>query len=431
MKHLKSQKSEAEAMKAKLNSAAQAVMQADEQASSRLQACLAEERQQASTDRQELLSQITALVNKSGEAQDARWESKIHAVREDIATSKTAFQQADKEYADNMDTWSKKENSLVEEVLKSRDTLKSKMKSDWTVINEHNNSIQTTTKSVHEETIRIVDEQMKDIATQMQALDDFVSRARSQNEQRHESHLKSLQGLGSTVNQSYTSIGDHFVSTYDRVRDIGTDVSSRTSAIQASLPPLSTTIQQPLSELRSNINNAPLKEYEPTGETPQKTQYTYPTSLPRTESHEKLLIKHSLRQPPPSSPSKSLVYNDTPPTSISAPPSPIKAPLSAPASLREVDMNVALGSSVSRHSDPAILDAKPASDGEVVVDLSKSVGGGMGPPPLKRQNTTGGESRLPTKFGGKQGMLRGGGLGEKENREAHGAGRRLRSSQAG
>lgn len=93
-------------------------------------------------------------------------------------------------------------------------------------------------------------------------------------------------------------------------------------------------------------------------------------------------------------------------------------------------MNVALSSSVARHSDPALVSTKPASDGDAV-DLAKSVSGGMGPPPLKRHNTASGESRLPTKFGGGKGMLRGGGVGEKENREGLGAARRLRSSQAG
>lgn len=301
---------------------------------------------------------------------------------------------------------------------------------DLQVINEHNNTIQNTTRSVHEETIRIVDEQMKDMATQMKALDDFVSRARSQNEQHHESHIQSLEGLASTVNRSYTNIGDHFVSTYDRVREIGLDISSQTTAIQVSLPPLSTIIQAPLTELRYNVTNAPFKEYISTGETPQKRQYGYPNTLPRTESHEKLLIKHSLRQPPSASPSKSLVYTDNPPTTTSAPPSPTKAPSAPNPGLRELDTNVALGSSGARHSDPALVNAKPAGDSSEAIDLSKSVSGGMGPPPFKRQNTTG-DSKLPTKFGGGKGMLRGGGVGEKENRENVGAGRRLRSSQVG
>ncbi|KAL8823156.1 MAG: hypothetical protein Q9191_006120, partial [Dirinaria sp. TL-2023a] len=198
---------------------------------------------------------------------------------------------------------------------------------------------------------------MKDMATQMQALDDFVTRARSQNERHHETHIQSLQSLASTVNQSYSSIGEHFLSTFDRVRDLGSDMSSQTTSIRASLPHLSATIQQPLTELRTAVTNADLKEYCPTGETPQKTQYHYSTTLPRTESHEKLLIKHSLRQPPSSStsPTKSLVYTDAIPTTASAPASPVKDPARPTSGLRELDMNVALGSSsVARHSDPAL-----------------------------------------------------------------------------
>ena len=112
-------------------------MQADIQASSRLQACLTEERQQAAVERATLLSQISDLVNKSGEIQESRLETKINAVRQEIATSRTAFQSADEAYNGGMDLWSKKENHLVEEILKSRDNLKGKMKKDWTVSDIH------------------------------------------------------------------------------------------------------------------------------------------------------------------------------------------------------------------------------------------------------------------------------------------------------
>ena len=54
---------------------------------------------------------------------------------------------------------------LVDEVLKSRDTLKSKIKEDWKAINNYNSSIQAITKSVHKETIRIINIQIKDIAS--------------------------------------------------------------------------------------------------------------------------------------------------------------------------------------------------------------------------------------------------------------------------
>lgn len=385
-----------------------------------MEACLEEERAQASKDQHDLLAQITGLVHKSGEVQNARWASKINAVREEVLSSRSALQAADHGYNTGMDVWSQKEKLLVDEVLKSRDTLKGKMKEDWKAINEHNSSIQATTKSVHEETIHIVDAQMKDMASQMQALDDFVTHARKQNERHHTTHVDSLQGLASTVRQSYSSIGDHFVSTYDRVRHIGEDISTQSVALQSSLPPLTSTVQQPLADLRSGITGAPLKEYSPTGETPRKTQYQYPTLLPRTESHEKLLGKKSTASPasPRRSPSKSVVYTDIPTNSGDLSPSSISpSKESNPNSLREVSLNVK-AALVRNHSDssaPTLLMAgKPDPDNV-----------GMAPPPLKRQAT---ESKLPTKFGGPKmpGVMK---LEGRENLGASfGSGRRLRSS---
>lgn len=386
-----------------------------------METCLREERAQASQDRQTLLAQITTLVNQSAEAQDSRWETKINAVRKNIASASSTLDTANENYNASMNIWSEKENLLVGEVLKSRDTLKSKMKDDWKAINEHNSSIQATTKSVHEETIRIVDAQMKDMATQMQALDDFVTRARSQNERHHSRHVTSLQGLASTVHQSYSNIGDHFVSTYDRVREMGADVSTQSTALSASLPPLASTIQQPLADLRADVTNAPLKEYVPTGETPRKTQYQYPTTLPRTDSHDKILGKQAPSSPrhtnsapsPTKSPSKSIVYTDAPATNGLPPTSPSKDP--NPASLREISLNVS--ASLKRNNS----DSQAPTTTTAVKSDPEAVG--MGPPPLKRQAT---ESKLPLKFGGgKAGVVK------LEGRENVGAGRRLRSSPTG
>src|SRR5271168_5129617 len=161
--------------------------------------------------------------------------------------------------------------------------------------NKHNSSLQVTTRSVHDETIRIVDAQMKDMETQMKALDDFVTRARSQNTQHHDSHAQSLQGLSTIVKSSYANINSHFTSTYERVRDLGVEMLTKTDSLQETLTPLDSILRQPLAELRSSISNTALQEYQPTGETPQKVQYQYPTELPHTEAHETLLA--ALRRP--------------------------------------------------------------------------------------------------------------------------------------
>ncbi|KAL8719974.1 MAG: hypothetical protein Q9225_003090 [Loekoesia sp. 1 TL-2023] len=423
VKHVNTQKAEADELRSQISTAAQASMQAEARASSQLQSALDEERAYAAQDRQDLLSQITSLVNKSGETQDTRWQAKIDGIRSDIATSRSVFEHEEKRYSEAMGVWSQKENLLVDEVLRSRDALKSRMKKDWTAVNERNTAIQTTTRSVHEETIRIVDAQMKDMATQMQALDDFVTRARSENERHHATHIASLQGLASTVNESYSSIGEHFTSSYGRVKDIGNGISEQSKALQDTLPPLGENIQQPLSALRSAVTNAPLKEYVPTGETPQKTQYNFPTTLPRTEPHDKLLSKLFHSNPTPSStsippsPSKSIVYTDAP--TIEDLPSATNQSTST-SGLREIDLNIS-SNVPNRHSDPSSITTKPA------VEPIKGNDTSMGPPPLKRQATM--ECKLPQKMQGKGGV--GQGVLRLEGRENLGAGRRLRSSPTG
>ncbi|KAI9842125.1 MAG: kinesin motor protein cin8, partial [Pleopsidium flavum] len=283
-------------------------------------------------------------------------------------------------------------------------------------VNDHNTSIQATTRSVHQETVRIVDAQMKDMAVQMQALDGFVTRARSQNGRHHDIHLQSLKGLASTVRQSYSNVSDYFISSSGRMRDLGSDVSSRTSVLQASLPPLDASVRQPLAELRMNIAEAPLKEYIPTGETPQKIQYQYPTTVPRTDDHEKLLAKlnRPIQSEPPAlaSPSKSMVYNDAEDDVALLQPTDEHKPTSG-GGLREVDVNV---KAALPRGEPGLAAPTTTPSSEMA-------------PPLKRQDTR--ESRLPQKLSGKGSVVR---LEGRENAlpvVVGASGRRLRSSPTG
>jgi kinesin family member 11 len=255
------------------------------------------------------------------------------------------------------------------------------------------------TKSVHEETIRIVDEQVKDIDTQMQALDDFVARARSENSQHYDTHTQSLRGLSTTIRNSYANISSHFTATYERVKGLGDEMSSKTSTLCEALTPLDMTLCQPLSELRSNISNTILQEYMPTGETPQKVQYQYPMELPRTQAHETLLA--ALRRPAPAntsaSPSKTisvlndpliLIAGDDEPTSTSAqPPIPSLPGAILTGGLREIDANIGAGTLNSG-----------AESASTFTDLVGK------PPPLKR-STTGSGLRAPQKIAKKSAVI--------------------------
>lgn len=130
---------------------------------------------------------------------------------------------------------------------------------------------------------------MKDLEVQMTDLDDFVTRARSENAQHHLRHADSMVQLSDTVGESFSNISSHYKGTLSRVQGLGNDMDADVEQLQEGLQPLDDSLCQPLSKLRKDIGRTKLKEYEPTGETPEKIQYQYPTQLPRTTSHDALI----------------------------------------------------------------------------------------------------------------------------------------------
>ena len=413
-RHLKAQRSEIDGLKSKMSASARSTIQTDELVSARMEAALREERDIAAQKRQALLSQITNLVNKSAEQQERRSVMKVQELQHQLLSSRSGLASADEEFNSGVGHWSSREVAFTNSVLESRDSIKLKLKEDWKAINERNDSIHSTTKSVHEETVRIVDAQMITVAKQMQALDDFVARARSHNERHHDQHTASLGRLASVVNDSHSSVGKHFMSTYDRIREAGNELSNRSDELGMNIPSFSGALEANLADLRANIINSAPVEYVPTGLTPQRKEYEYTKTLPRTDAHENLLGRKPRNAYSPSkSPSKPKVYADAP----SAEMPPALSSSTKDAGLREISLNV--GAALHRNnSDSAVLNLQSA-----VKHVGDKVSGG--PPPLKRQAT---ESKLPTKLGGGRG-----GLVKLEGNENLGAsvgsgGRRLRSS---
>ena len=368
--------------------------------------------------------------------------------------------------------------ALVSQVNNSRDNLKSKMKKDWTVryklhfvvrqiltvtqdVNTRNASIQTSTKAVHQETVNIVDAQLNDMAIQMAALDEFVTRARSQNDQQQTAHAESLRGLSSNLHQTCTSLGQRLDSASANLSTFGTENAAEISNLQENLGPLTEELHQSLAQLQSDIQSTRLQDYTPTGETPQKKDWAYPTTLPQTEDHESVIAKQrGLPDPKQQALTDAARTPGRSPRKIASPRkhgSPTKLPSPSKGKIY-TDVGLETGNGHSHHTAPAgtggglkeidmnivqTTGQRPVSaDGLLPAEFSKSVGSGVQQPPLKKHATAGIEgSRLPTKLG-PNGSRSGGRVKadgwEKENHTINvlsqsvgagsGHGRRLRSS---
>ncbi|KAJ4374089.1 Kinesin- motor protein [Neocucurbitaria cava] len=414
VKDLNEQQAENERLHQQVLQANTALIESNRASQGKLVQVVNEEKQQSAEDRQQLLSQITALIDANAVAQEQRLNEKLSGVSDEVGAATEAFGNKQEVYTESVHAWSDRSREILAGVSRSRDVVKTKIKSDFAAATEHSTSIKDTTTSVHASTVKTVEAQMTHLDTQLQSLDDIVSRIREQNNSHHTAHTTSLAALSSTVQASYSSIGDHLSSSFDRVQSLETDMSAQAASLKETLPSLGADaeIRVPLHELREAVGSQNLVEYNPTGETPQRVSYSIPSNLPRTEAHENILSR--LRDRPATSdsvtrsPSKQPIFNDAtdsipsptdmfkisinkPPTfarSVSATTHHAHAHAQTISSLRELDVNVLAQESQS-HTQPLPLVSQ-SSDSMV-----------MAMPPSKKQRTTGGtnddQSKLPMK----------------------------------
>ncbi|KAF2635453.1 kinesin family protein-like protein [Massarina eburnea CBS 473.64] len=437
VKNLNEQQAENDRLQQQVIEANATLLDANKASQDQLNQVIGQEKQKSAEERDQLLVNITSLIRANAEAQEKRLDEKMTSVSERIGATNEAFEANQNTYTDGMKSWSSKSQDILTSVAKSREGVKMKIKTDFATATQHSTSIQDTTTSVHASTVKIVEAQMEQMDTQLQSLDDIMSRVRAQNNAHHTAHTTSLNALSSTVQSSYSSIGDQFSTSFARVQSLESDMSAQTTAIKETLPTLAenANIRAPLQELRGVISSNHLIEYNPTGETPQRASYSIPEKLPRTEAHETLLSR--LRDRPVTadallrSPSKQRVFNDAtqstltsedlfggiskPNLSRSMSVYTASAPLGA--SLRELDVNVV---SQENHTQP--LPVIPHSDTTVVTA-----------PPQKKQR--GEDSKLPMKKMGRKtvGIE---GKGDRENMtitsfNSNTGGRKLRSHGGG
>lgn len=130
---------------------------------------------------------------------------------------------------------------------------------------------------------------MKDLDVKMQDLDNLVTRATSRNEEHLAKHTTSVSKISEVVTTTFTELSAHAQDTIGRGENFMEEAEADIKGQRGDWEPTEDTLCQPLSGLRSCVSNTALREYVPTGETPEKVQYKYPLDLPRTAPHHVLI----------------------------------------------------------------------------------------------------------------------------------------------
>lgn len=283
--------------------------------------------------------------------------------------------------------------------------------------------------------MKIVDAQLSEMATQMSALDEFVTRARSQNEQSHNDHLTGLLEFQLEFAQLQSEVADSVDERDTALHVLSSEVDSNRAELNECISIFGVEAKEALQTMQQQMKDTNMQDYKPTGETPQKREWSYPSDLPATANHQSIIARmRGLPDPSPDSlssrtPGRSPKKTSSPRKSPAKPRSPTKGKVYTDGEdlrvialdnmtepikgLKEVDMNVIAG------SNGTLGDAQ-------TISFSRSVGPGQ-QPPLKRHATVAavaGEKIIPIKSK----IATAGGMGIENFGRSIGGGRRLRSS---
>jgi len=127
------QKSEIETLRSQLAEATAIATTATANAQSNLQTILVEERVKAAADRQSLISQITTLINNTGDAQDKRLTQRVETVKADISATQTRLEAASKTHERIIESWSAREELFYTRLCDAKETVRSVLDDDWKV----------------------------------------------------------------------------------------------------------------------------------------------------------------------------------------------------------------------------------------------------------------------------------------------------------
>lgn len=288
-KSVVSQKAEVEKLRLQLAAATEASTSATRKAQEDMDNILKDEREKAAREREGLITQISKLINGAAEQQDKRLTARIQRVQSDVAVVQEELEAATREYKEGMDEWTGNEEKFIENLNGKKEGLKTRLQVDWQTAEAQNAAIQSTTAAIHAETVALVDAQVHSISDQLTSLDAFVTRARAAGESNHTQFSSRLSTLAATVRDTYTTLEAKLAEVKEDTEIFADDISAQTSALERALDPVESVILPALSDLRRTVVRAPLKEYKPTGATPRKREYEYPTMLPRTAAREVVL----------------------------------------------------------------------------------------------------------------------------------------------
>ncbi|KAG5440280.1 hypothetical protein PCANB_001850 [Pneumocystis canis] len=257
---------------------------------------LSQEQEKIIEEKKELLTHISCLINDLFEKQNKRWTTQVDHVQSDINTISDKIDELTSTFSGKIDIWSAKEGLFVKKLLSSKNDIKNNIISATKNADNKGIMIQNNTQTIYSEIRQLTDTQIQDITTQMQNLDDSISKTQSKNSLFYDTYIQNNNSMFNYIKDSYEKSKTEIntikggIDTYSHfIIDLTQNQKSENDFHRDS-------ILSQITTARDKILSTSIKNDILTGKTPKKCKYKYPTSWVLTEPHEEIL--RQLRKQP-------------------------------------------------------------------------------------------------------------------------------------
>ncbi|KAK9432771.1 P-loop containing nucleoside triphosphate hydrolase protein [Lipomyces doorenjongii] len=294
-RHMNAQNSEIEKLHAALVSAAATASTEIEVRSRALSDSVEEEKKKTDEEREAIIFQMSSLISTMVDAQNQRLETRIQGIQKEMATSKANLDSAGHEFVIGVSGWLNNQGEFQRSMMQNKERIKQTIVESYRATEQQGEALQDSTRSIHSEAIKIVSSQKESLATQMQALDEFVTRARAQNETHHTTYGTAIKSIESGLHEGLAGANKNIEDSGRGLHVYADEAKNLLETAKSDAGVHSNTSLKEFIALREAILNIKLSEYVPSGQTPKKGKtYDVPKYLPKTVAREEVI--HSINK---------------------------------------------------------------------------------------------------------------------------------------
>ena len=134
--------------------------------------------------------------------------------------------------------------------------------------------------------IEAANTQIGNIDARVETLADLAGEAQTANDEHYQAEADRRSNLVSSVAGNYQCVVERLTENSVQLQEVNLDLAKNAHSILDSFSMLEAGVHDPLEDLRAKTAAEEMEACAPTGQTPQRTAYQYPTRLPATDARD-------------------------------------------------------------------------------------------------------------------------------------------------